>query len=96
MSHTAMPPYYTWIVDNLLAVSALPYHHTHLNYLSNHGIQIVVSILDENHRVPFHTNPKLKVINLNSRLNLADCHMFVNLMLNAKARGEVSQLLILL
>ena len=86
-----MPPYYTWIVDKLLAVSALPYHHTHLNYLSNDGIQIVVSISDEQFRVPYHTNPKLKFINLRSDLSLSDCHVFVNLMLNAKARGEVKK-----
>ena len=77
------------VVDKVLAVSALPYHHTHLNYLTNNGIQTVVSVIDETFRVPFHTNPKLKVVNLNTNLTVADCQNFVSLMERAKARGEV-------
>ena len=93
MAHSAIPPYFSWVVDRLLAVSAFPYHHTHLKYLSDHGITTVISINDEM-GPPFHTRPQLKVINLpvssNSGPSLFDCQSFVSLMENAKMRREVS------
>lgn len=86
----AMPPYFTWIVDKLIAISAHPYHHTHLNYLTLNKIQTVVSIQDLL-QAPFHTNPLLKVVHfpLYYTPNINDCHNFVNLIENAKRRGEV-------
>lgn len=89
-----MPPYFTWIVDKLFAISAHPYHHTHLNYLVLNKIQTVVSFEDQIH-APFHTNPLLKVLRfpLYAQPNINDCHNFVNLMLNAKRRGEVFSLI---
>jgi hypothetical protein len=81
--------FFVRIVDKLLAVSALPYHHTHLNYLTQDGVQQVVAVVDDSFRVPFHTNPKLKVITLSTCISLSDCHMFLDLMEKAKARGEV-------
>ena len=38
MAQIGIAPYFSWVVDKLLAVSALPYHHTHLNYFAEkHG-----------------------------------------------------------
>lgn len=85
----AMPPYFSWIIDKLLAVSALPYHHSHLNYLKLNKIETIVSF-DDQRKVPFHTNPFMKAIHFsNSSLSLNDCTNFVYLMENAKRRGEV-------
>ncbi|CAF0813670.1 unnamed protein product [Brachionus calyciflorus] len=84
----AMPPYFTWLVDNVLAVSAHPFHHTHLNYLKLNKIETVVSFDDQN-QTPFHTNPFMKVVRFsNNSLSLNDCINFVYLVENAKLRRE--------
>ena len=92
MSQIGIPPYFSWVVDKLLAVSALPYHHTHLNYYAENGIHTIVSISDDI-EPPFHTKQGLKVIRINtvsSRApSLNECMYFVSLMENAKQRGEV-------
>ncbi len=41
MSFSEISPYFSWIIDKLLAVSALPYHHTHLKYFRDNGIHTV-------------------------------------------------------
>lgn len=85
----AKPPYFTWILDKVLAVSAVPFHHSHLNYLKLKKINTIFSF-DDHKKVPFHTNPFLKIVSLsNNNLNLNDCLNFVYLMENAKIRGEV-------
>ena len=96
MANSAIPPYFSWVVDRLLAISAFPYHHTHLRYLTEHGIQTVVSITGEKDP-PFHTKPQLNVINLQIRRGgptLQECEYFVSLILNAKQRREVKHLAI--
>ena len=95
MTQISIPPYFSWIVDKLLAVSALPFHHTHLNYYADNGIQTIVSISDDIDP-PFHTKQNLKVIRLNTAStrapSLNECMYFVSLMENAKRRGEVNNL----
>ena len=92
MTQNSIPPYFSWVVDKLLAVSALPFHHTHLNYLNGHGIHTIISFADDV-EPPFHTKPGLKVLRLsvgmNSPPSINDCNFFVSLMENAKQRGEV-------
>lgn len=90
MSISGIPPYFTWVVDRLLAISSTPYHHTHLNYLISKKINTVVSFLDHP-QPPFHTNPLIKVIPYSARscLGQNDCDQFVRLVENAKERGEV-------
>ena len=98
MANSAIPPYFSWVVDRLLAVSALPFHHTHLRYLTEHGIHTVVSITDET-LPPFHTKPELKVIHLQIGRNgpsMQECEYFVSLVLNAKQRREVTNLTLLI
>lgn len=94
MTQNSIPPYFSWVIDKLLAVSALPFHHTHLNYLSGHGIHTIISFADEV-EPPFHTKPGLKVLRLsvpmNSPPSINDCHFFASLMENAKRRGEVCE-----
>lgn len=91
MANSAIPPYFSWVVDRLLAVSAHPYHHTHLRYLTEHGIHTVVTINDCNDP-PFHTRPELKVLHMNIRSgstpSLYDCQRFVSVMEEAKRRNE--------
>ena len=93
MANSAIPPYFSWVVDRLLAVSAHPYHHTHLRYLTEHGINTVISINDRD-VPPFHTKPQLKVLNMNitsgTSPSLYDCQRFVSIMDDAKRRGEVN------
>ena len=60
---SAVPPYFSWVIDGLLAVSAFPYHHTHLRYLSENRIHTVVSMSPEE-EPPFHTKPELKIVKL--------------------------------
>lgn len=85
----AKPPYFTWVLDKVLAISAVPFHHSHLNYLKFNKIETIVSF-DNDKKVPFHTNPFIKVVRFsNNNLNLNDCLNFVNMMENAKKRGEV-------
>ena len=90
MSIAGIPPYFTWVVDRLLAISSTPYHHSHLNYLIKNRIHTVVSFLDQP-QPPYHTNPLLKVIPYSSRANLqqSDCDAFVSLIEESKQRGEV-------
>ena len=93
MAHSAIPPYFSWVVDRLLAVSAHPYHHTHLRYLTEHGINTVVSLNDDR-EPPFHAKPQLKVIHFSTPSGCApslyECQNFVNLILDAKQRNEVN------
>jgi hypothetical protein len=92
---SAVPPYFSWVIDGLLAVSAFPYHHTHLRYLSENRIHTVVSMSPEE-EPPFHTKPELKVVNVRvgslQAPTLGECQGFVSLMENAKRRNEVSKL----
>jgi len=94
MAHIASPPYFSWIVDKLLAISAHPFHHTHLNYYKEKGINTIVSINDEN-EPPFHVTTDMKIIRFPlgkyACPTLADCQYFVSLMENAKRRHEVSR-----
>jgi atypical dual specificity phosphatase len=96
MSYAEIPPYFSWVIDKLLAVSALPYHHTHLKYYKDNGIHTIVSITDSV-QPPFHTRSDLKIVHLNihqdSAPSLADLHNFVSLVENAKRRGEVLKLI---
>ncbi|CAF0829400.1 unnamed protein product [Rotaria sordida] len=39
-----MPPYFSWIEDHILAASAQPFHHPHMQYLRSHGIHLIVNI----------------------------------------------------
>jgi hypothetical protein len=93
ISVSAMPPYFSWVIDGLLAVSAYPYHHTHLRYLSENRIHTVVSVSPEE-QPPFHTKPDLKVVHLRvpqlQAPSINECQGFVSLMENAKRRREVS------
>ena len=90
---SAVPPYFSWVLDGLLAVSAFPYHHTHLRYLIENRIHTVVSISPEE-EPPFHTKPELKVVHLRvgqlQAPSLSECYSFVSLMESAKRRNEVS------
>ena len=98
MAFASIPPYFSWVVDRLLAVSAHPYHHTHLRYLVESGINTIVSINDE-FQPPFHTRSNLKVINLTISGNvptLAQCQQFVALVEYAKQRKDVCFLVLLL
>ncbi len=92
MANSAIPPYFSWVADRLLAISAHPFHHTHLRYLTEHGIHTVVSISDDRDP-PFHTKPQLKVIHFNTPSGCApslfECERFVGIMMNAKNRKEV-------
>jgi hypothetical protein len=91
MAFSSIPPYFSWVVDRLLAVSAYPYHHTHLRYLIENGINTIVSINDE-FQPPFHTRPNLRVINLSIPGNVptvSQCQQFVALIENAKQRKDV-------
>jgi len=96
MAQIGIAPYFSWVVDKLLAVSALPYHHTHLNYFAENGIQTIVSISDDI-EPPFHYKQTLKVIRMNTvstrAPSLNECMYFVSLIENAKRRGEVTILL---
>jgi len=93
MAQTGIAPYFSWVVDKVLAVSALPYHHTHLNYFAENGIQTIVSISDDI-EPPFHYKQTLKVIRMNTvstrAPSLNECMYFVSLIENAKRRGEVN------
>ena len=92
MANSAILPYFSWVVDRVLAVSAHPFHHTHLRYLVDNGIHTVVSISDDK-LPPFHTKPQLSVIHLSipsdGSPTLHDCENFVSMMENAKRRNEV-------
>lgn len=91
MAYTSIPPYFSWLVDRLLAISAHPYHHTHLRYLTENGINTIVSINDEM-EPPFHTRPNLRVINLSIHGNtptVSQCQQFVSLIEVAKQRRDV-------
>ena len=96
MAQIGIAPYFSWVVDKLLAVSALPYHHTHLNYFAENGIQTIVSISDDI-EPPFHYKQTLKVIRMNTvstrAPSLNECMYIVSLIENAKRRGEVTILL---
>lgn len=89
MANSAIPPYFSWLVDRLLAISAHPFHHTHLRYLVDNGIHTVVSIDEE---PPFHTKPQLKVLSLSvakeGTPTVYECQQFVALMDSAKKRHE--------
>ena len=90
MAYSSIPPYFSWVVDRLLAISSHPYHHTHLRYLSENGINTVVSINDEI-EPPFHTSPNLRVINLSISAGIptvSQCQHFVSLIENAKERKD--------
>jgi hypothetical protein len=86
------PPYFSWVQDKLLAVSAFPYHHSHLRYLIDNRIHVVVSLAPEK-EPPFHSKPDLKII----KFDIADsdvpsldhCRYFVNLIDSSKMRKEV-------
>jgi protein-tyrosine phosphatase len=99
MSQSCIPPYFSWIVDKTLAISAFPFHHTHLKYLSKNGIHSVVSINSPDLMPPFETTPDLECIQLTLPEcyppTLEDCQNFVNLMDRAKARGEVNDFFVL-
>ncbi|CAF2484759.1 unnamed protein product [Rotaria sp. Silwood2] len=42
--HDSMPPYFSWIEDGVLAASAQPFHHSHMQYLRSHRIHLIVNI----------------------------------------------------
>lgn len=89
---SSMPPYFSWVLDGVLAISAYPYHHTHLRYLVENRIHTVISVSPEE-EPPFHTKPDLKVIRMNiSQLqapSLQECQQFVSYVEHAKRRNEV-------
>lgn len=91
MAFTSIPPYFSWLVDRLLAISAHPYHHTQLKYLTENGINNIVSINDET-TPPFHTRPNLKVFYFSipgDTPTLQQCQQFVSIIENAKQRRDV-------
>lgn len=93
MAHSAIPPYFSWVVDRLLAVSAHPYHHAHLRYLTENGINLVISLNDSRTEPPFHTRPQLRVVYLNTPSggapSIYEVDRFVDIMEDAKRRNEV-------
>jgi len=93
MANSVIPPYFSWVVDRLLAVSAHPYHHTHLRYLIENGINMVISFNDSSDP-PFHTRPQLKVIYFNTSSGCTptfyEVDRFVEIMEDAKKRNEVN------
>lgn len=86
-----IPPYFSWIIDNLLAVSAYPYSHSQLRYLTDNNIHTVVSCTTDK-EPPFHSKPFLRVVRLHvldsKAPSLDECKYFVDLMQQAKQRKE--------
>lgn len=90
---TSMPPYFSWVLDNLLAVSAFPYDHEKVRYITENNIHTVVSITTDR-TPPFFSKPNLKVLNIRVHdehpPSLSECKNFVALMERAKSRHEVT------
>ncbi|CAF1316456.1 unnamed protein product, partial [Didymodactylos carnosus] len=88
----SMPPYFTWLEDSVLAASSYPYHHSHIRYLKNHRIHTIVNIGYSS--ISISSFPSIKSycleIDENYYPTLEQCVEFVNLVLIAKQRGEVS------
>ena len=86
-------PYFSWIEDKVLAVSALPYHHSHLKYLVNNGVRVIVWVGDSN-PPPLHTTNELRSMRVSvdsSRVpSLNSCLQFVDIVQRARQRREVN------
>ncbi|CAF0826147.1 unnamed protein product [Didymodactylos carnosus] len=90
---TPMPPYFQWVIDNLLAISAHPYHASHIKYLLEHKIQTIISVSDNQAHVPPHqSRGELHVLHMDvpdgGAPTTEQIQQFVNRMDVAKQRNE--------
>ena len=92
-TRASMPPYFSWVLDDLLALSGIPYDHEKVRYITENNIHTVVSITTDR-TPPFFSKPFLKVVNFrvhgDQPPSLNDCRSFAALMDRAKSRREVN------
>ncbi|CAF0772231.1 unnamed protein product [Rotaria sp. Silwood1] len=87
-AYDSMPPYFSWIEDRVLAASAQPFHHSHMQYLRSQGIRLLVNI-DMN--IPPHSNSFKHVcfsIAEHCCPTFEQIIDFINVVLAARDRGE--------